>query len=76
MSLQTKNLLSKFTLKEPITFYKMTSSIIAEVALVELRMFICQIVNSKWKPVVNYINVVSKVFIMKIIPYRLFLNII
>ena len=67
MDLKTKNVLSKSILKEPITFYNMTSSIIIEVALVELMMLICQIVNGEWKPVVNYINVVSKVLIMKII---------
>ena len=42
-----KNVLSKSILKEPITFYRMTSSIIVEVALVELKMLICQIVNGE-----------------------------
>ena len=45
----------------------MTSSIIVEMALVELRMFICQIVNGERKPIVNYINVVSKVLILEIV---------
>ena len=45
----------------------MTSSIIVEVRLVELRMLICQIVNGELKSIVNYIDVVSKVFIMKIV---------
>ena len=45
----------------------MTSSIIVEVALVEIIMLICQIVNGEQKPIVNYINVVSKLLIMKIV---------
>ena len=45
----------------------MTSSIIVEVALVELKMFIRQIVNGEQKSIVNYVNVVSKVLVMKIV---------
>ena len=73
MGLQTKNVLSKFTLKEPITFKRTTLFIIVEVVLVELTMFICQIVNGDSKSIVNYINVVSKVLIMKIVLIDYFL---
>ena len=43
---KTKNVLLKFTLKEPIIFYRMTSSIIIEVALLELKLLAYQILNN------------------------------
>ena len=54
MGLQTKKVLSKSTLKEPITFQRMTSSLIIEVAFLELKVFACQILNGGCKPIVNY----------------------
>ena len=56
MGLQTKKVLSKSTLKEPITFQRMTSSIIFEVALLELKVLTCQFQNGGYKPIVYYID--------------------
>ena len=54
MGLQTKKVLSKSTLKEPITFQRMPSSIIVEVALFELKVLTCQFLNGGCKPIVYY----------------------
>ena len=51
---QNKKVLSKSTLKEPITFQRMTSSIIVEVALLELKGLNCQFLNGGCKPIVYY----------------------
>ena len=53
MGLKTKKVLSKPTLKEPITFQRMTSSIIV-VALLELNVLACQFLNGGCKPIVYY----------------------
>ena len=54
MGLQTKKVLSKSTLKEPITFQRMTSSIIVEVALLELKVLNSQFLKGGCKPIVYY----------------------
>ena len=56
LGLKTKNYLSKSTLKEPITFWIMASSIIVEVALLELKVLTYQIRNGGCKPIVKHIR--------------------